>query len=81
MTLEIKSLSLLQDALETLDEGFRSLPEFEPTADAEALRPILMDVATKMRDNFPYPHPFYIGQMLKPPHAGSSFGVHAITLD
>jgi tyrosine decarboxylase/aspartate 1-decarboxylase len=69
MTLEIKSLSLLQDALETLDEGFRSLPEFEPAADAEALRPILMDVATKMRDNFPYPHPFYVGQMLKPPHA------------
>src|SRR6185369_10540138 len=23
----------------------------------------------RMQDNFPYQHPFYIGQMLKPPHA------------
>jgi len=29
---------------------------------------VLQAVAIRMRDNYPYPHPFYAGQMLKPPH-------------
>ncbi len=68
MTLETKSLTLLREALEILDSGFGDLPEFDPTVDLDALKPVLMEVAEKMRDNFPYPHPFYIGQMMKPPH-------------
>ena len=29
---------------------------------------ILDEVADKMRDNYPYHHPLYAGQMIKPPH-------------
>ena len=32
------------------------------------LEKVLTEVATRMQDNFPYPHPLYAGQMLKPPH-------------
>jgi glutamate/tyrosine decarboxylase-like PLP-dependent enzyme len=30
---------------------------------------ILLQVAARMQDNFPYQHPLYAGQMIKPPHA------------
>lgn len=68
MTLEPESLTLLRDALAELEGGFDTLPEFKTQVDLEALRGVLMEVATRMKDNFPYPHPFYAGQMLKPPH-------------
>ncbi|MFO7802961.1 MAG: aminotransferase class I/II-fold pyridoxal phosphate-dependent enzyme, partial [Desulfovermiculus sp.] len=29
---------------------------------------VLLEVADKMQDNYPYHHPLYAGQMLKPPH-------------
>src|SRR5260221_12747038 len=29
---------------------------------------VLAEVAQRMHDNFPYFHPLYAGQMLKPPH-------------
>ncbi len=68
MTLEIKSATLLARALEELEQGFQELPFFEPAADLDVLQAILLQVAEKMQDNYPYPHPLYIGQMLKPPH-------------
>lgn len=68
MTLETKSLELLKEALAVLDSSFESLPPFQADADLNRLRPILLEVAEKMKDNFPYPHPFYLGQMLQPPH-------------
>lgn len=68
MTLERESLPLLQRALEKLEGGFSGLPEFDPAVDLKTLEKILMEVAGRMRDNFPYPHPLYIGQMMKPPH-------------
>src|SRR6185436_9913133 len=36
--------------------------------DPGRLRPALLAAAERMRDNFPYHHPLYAGQMLKPPH-------------
>lgn len=68
MTLDISTLSLLADALEKLDDGFRDLPAFTPDVDRAAVRSVLLDVAERMQDNYPYPHPLYAGQMLKPPH-------------
>ncbi len=68
MKLETKSLEVLAEALHTLEAGFAELPAFEPEADLPRLRTALRDVAEKMRDNFPYFHPLYAGQMLKPPH-------------
>ncbi|MDJ0814236.1 MAG: aminotransferase class I/II-fold pyridoxal phosphate-dependent enzyme [Woeseiaceae bacterium] len=62
-------LELLQKALSRLAEGFEALPEFTPDFDADAVAGVLDTVATRMQDNYPYYHPQYAGQMLKPPHA------------
>lgn len=59
--------SLLDEAERVLADGFR-LPGFAPEIDREALRSVLSRAAERMRDNYPYHHPLYVGQMLKPPH-------------
>jgi len=68
MFIEKESLGLLKYALDRLDEGFKGLPEYNPPVDMEAIEKIMMEVVDRMQDNFPYPHPMYAGQMLKPPH-------------
>jgi glutamate/tyrosine decarboxylase-like PLP-dependent enzyme len=68
--LDSDSLLLLHDALAELEEGFVNLPDpATRPADPAALRRVLLEVAGRMRDNYPYYHPQYAGQMLKPPHA------------
>ncbi len=62
-----ESLQVLQNALDKLSEGFAHLPPFEPEAPVE-IENILFQVAERLKDNFPYHHPLYAGQMLKPPH-------------
>lgn len=62
-------LELLRQALETLAEGYADLPDFTPEFDAAAANDVLQRVARRMHDNYPYYHPRYAGQMLKPPHA------------
>lgn len=69
-TLDHPSLPLLEEALTRLEAGFAALPPV-PTAESWApsrLRPVLLEVAERLQDNFPYFHPLYAGQMLKPPH-------------
>ncbi len=68
MSLEKESLNLLFKALTTLEEGFRILPTFDPPIDTDTVEQVLLEVAQRMKDNYPYFHPLYIGQMLKPPH-------------
>lgn len=68
MTFEQNSLPLLHEALTLLEEGVSELPTFEPAVDIEQLRPVLQALAGRLQDNFPYAHPLYAGQMLKPPH-------------
>lgn len=58
----------LADCLKSLDRGFEALPEFSPRVDADAIRATLLETAERLRENRPYHHPLYIGQMLKPPH-------------
>jgi glutamate/tyrosine decarboxylase-like PLP-dependent enzyme len=68
--LDTDSLHLLHEALARLEEGFAKLPPVEAGAsDPAALRQVLNEVADRLRDNYPYFHPQYAGQMLKPPHA------------
>ena len=68
--LDTDSLLLLHDALARLEEGFAHLPAVEPRAqDPQAMRRVLLEAAGRLRDNYPYFHPQYAGQMLKPPHA------------
>ena len=62
-------LELLRSALATLAEGYEELPSFTPDFDKEAAAEVLQRVAKRMHDNYPYYHPQYAGQMLKPPHA------------
>jgi glutamate/tyrosine decarboxylase-like PLP-dependent enzyme len=67
MVLEKDSLKVLGAALERLDAGFGALPAFD-SADTEAVARVLDEVAERLRDNYPFFHPLYAGQMLKPPH-------------
>ena len=62
-------IDLLRQALDKLAEGFSDLPPHTPELDADALATVLERVAVCMQDNYPYFHPLYAGQMLKPPHA------------
>jgi tyrosine decarboxylase/aspartate 1-decarboxylase len=59
---------LFADALGRLAEGFARLPADGAPLDVERVARVLDDAAVRLRDNFPYPHPLYVGQMLKPPH-------------
>jgi glutamate/tyrosine decarboxylase-like PLP-dependent enzyme len=61
-------LRLLQDGLQKLAAGFADLPEFTPEFDPVAIGEVIDEVALRMQDNYPYFHPQYAGQMLKPPH-------------
>jgi glutamate/tyrosine decarboxylase-like PLP-dependent enzyme len=61
-------LDVLKTALDELEAGFTDLPDYTPSFDVDAVTGILHEVAVRMRDNFPYFHPLYAGQMLKPPH-------------
>jgi glutamate/tyrosine decarboxylase-like PLP-dependent enzyme len=63
-----RELDLLRDALAALEAGTSNLPAFTPAFDADAAALVLGEVAERMQDNYPYYHPQYAGQMLKPPH-------------
>jgi tyrosine decarboxylase / aspartate 1-decarboxylase len=67
--LEKDSLKILQQGLEKLDSGFRSLPETSPDNPGfDRIAEVLATTAERLQDNYPYFHPLYAGQMLKPPH-------------
>ena len=67
--LEKDSLAVLQQALERLEAGFQELPEGTgDCGDMRRISEVLNQAALRLRDNFPYFHPMYAGQMLKPPH-------------
>jgi tyrosine decarboxylase/aspartate 1-decarboxylase len=69
MQFETDTLQLVTQALENLQEGFASLPEPEAPIPARAgMAGVMREVAQRLRDNYPYFHPLYAGQMLKPPH-------------
>lgn len=67
MKLEKESIKLLSKALEKLEIGF-DLPDFEQQLDLKKMEEVMGSVAQKMQNNYPYFHPLFIGQMLKPPH-------------
>ncbi|MGD0548472.1 MAG: aminotransferase class V-fold PLP-dependent enzyme [Terracidiphilus sp.] len=60
--------ALLSRSTELLEAQFAALPAFASAADAAAMAPILDETARRLADNYPYFHPLYAGQMLKPPH-------------
>src|ERR1700729_2810045 len=61
---------MLDNALKALEAEFGNLPDFdaEPGAGATAMAEVLEATAHRLGDTYPYFHPLYAGQMLKPPH-------------
>jgi tyrosine decarboxylase/aspartate 1-decarboxylase len=51
-----------------LARGFRRLPEATSAPLSPAAEEALHEAARRLHDNYPYFHPLYVGQMLKPPH-------------
>jgi tyrosine decarboxylase/aspartate 1-decarboxylase len=67
--LDPNTLKILQEALQKLDAGFASLPGIEAAAPGSPeMNDVLLSAAERLQDNYPYFHPLYAGQMLKPPH-------------
>ena len=67
MKLERESLSLVLKALEKLEAGFE-LPDLNHSFDTKKMEEVILKTAEKMQNNYPYFHPLFAGQMLKPPH-------------
>ena len=65
---EKETIKVLEKALARLENGFEALPDIEHHYDIEGIEAVMMQVADSMQNNYPYFHPYYAGQMLKPPH-------------
>jgi tyrosine decarboxylase / aspartate 1-decarboxylase len=59
---------LLQQASATLFAGFDHLPGVADRHDRERIATVLNEAALRLRRSYPFHHPLYAGQMLKPPH-------------
>ncbi len=65
----MRDTELLAAALARLESEFAALPNFTPEVPGERrMAAVLEETARRLGDNFPYFHPLYAGQMLKPPH-------------
>ncbi|NNF62003.1 MAG: aspartate aminotransferase family protein [Gammaproteobacteria bacterium] len=65
---DAENLEVLGQALARLQQGFAGLPAAQPETLDERGREALLAAADRLTDNYPYFHPLYVGQMLKPPH-------------
>ncbi|MFN9743221.1 MAG: pyridoxal phosphate-dependent decarboxylase family protein [Acidobacteriota bacterium] len=63
---------ILAESLEKMAEWQSQWPAWEPAATLavppERLREVLDELLVRLRDNYPFWHPSYAGQMIKPPH-------------
>ena len=67
--LDRETLGVFSEIARKLDDGFARLPAFQNQSPEMArLAEVLGATAERLRDNYPYFHPLYAGQMLKPPH-------------
>jgi hypothetical protein len=59
MQLEKGTLEILPAALRALEEGFAALPAVDVrTPGEERMAEVMRQVAIRLRDNYPYFHPF-----------------------
>jgi len=61
-------IDLLARATGVLEAEFDTLPQFEAELGSDSMAQVLEEIAHRLGDNYPYFHPLYAGQMLKPPH-------------
>src|SRR6266700_2074557 len=67
--LDRDSLGVFSEVASKLDNGFAKLPAFQNQASEMGhLAEAVGATAESLQDNYPYFHPLYVGQMLKPPH-------------
>lgn len=63
--------ALLAHAAQELEKQFAALPPAQPAPSTQkiaAMAEVVETTAERLGDNYPYFHPMYAGQMLKPPH-------------
>src|ERR1700674_22573 len=73
--LDLESLRLFSEVARKLDNGFTRLPAFQNQSPEMArLAEVLNATSERLQDNYPYFHPLYAGQMLKPPHPVARLG-------
>ncbi len=66
---EKTTIEILRSSLDELEKGFSKLPTLvSPIKDKKAFEKVILEVAERLKNNYPYFHPLYAGQMLKPPH-------------
>lgn len=63
-------LNLLSDALSKFNRGIDAFGPYESITgvDEHDLRQVLSEYVDRIKTNYPFAHPAYAGQMLKPPH-------------
>src|SRR5437773_6523341 len=67
--LDQKEFAALLEAAKLLDCSLPNFPKLDgETPGIERLGEVLNATAERRKDNYPYFHPLYAGQMLKPPH-------------
>ncbi len=67
--LDQEGLPAFFEAVQRMEAGFSELPGYKNTTPGlERLGETLNATAERLLDNYPYFHPLYAGQMLKPPH-------------
>ena len=68
--------AILSEALQSLEKWKSRWPEFEVDktlhVSPEKMISVLGDLLERLEDNYPFQHPSYAGQMLKPPHPVAS---------
>jgi glutamate/tyrosine decarboxylase-like PLP-dependent enzyme len=74
----------LTSAIETIRGWQREFGSFEPhpatAVDDDAFRDAYTELFARLRDNYPFFHPRYLGQMVKPPHPAAIAGYVAAML-
>jgi len=69
LQLDQESLTSFLEAAKKLAAGFQNLPAHDLAVPGEhRIAEILNATSERLYDNYPYFHPLYAGQMLKPPH-------------
>src|SRR5438067_292879 len=67
--LDRESLRVFSEVASKLDQGFAKLPAFQDESpEMTRVAEVRKATAEQLQDNYPYFHPLYAGQMLKPPH-------------
>ena len=68
----------LRHAVEAAREWMAGYGDFAPhpslDVPPERLQRATSELRERLRDNYPFFHPRYVGQMLKPPHPAAMFG-------